>query len=106
MTRSTLATLGAVLFAACVSTPATAGIRIVIPIEFIATTTPVYYEGHAAYWYEGRWYYRDGRDWREYREEPRYLREYREHHRQERRYYGRGHDEWREHEERRDDRRH
>ena len=54
----------------------------------------MYYEGHAAYWYGDRWYYRSGREWYEYREEPRYLRDYREHHAHERRFYGRSHDRW------------
>jgi len=41
------------------------------PDEYIATTTPVYYEGHAAYWYGNRWYYRDGGGrWAHYDHEP------------------------------------
>jgi hypothetical protein len=40
------------------------------PDSFIATTTPVYYEGHASYWYGGRWYYRDGSHWSHYDREP------------------------------------
>jgi hypothetical protein len=93
MTKNTVTTLGAVLVAACMSAPVGAGIHIEIPVEFVATTTPVYHGGHAAYWYGGRWVYRDGREWREYHEEPSHLREYRQHHEQERRYYGRRHDE-------------
>jgi hypothetical protein len=33
------------------------------PDAYIATTEPVYFEGHAAYWYGGRWFYRDGARW-------------------------------------------
>ena len=61
------------------ATPAQAQIEVTIypPAAFRATARPVYYEGHAAYWYGGRWHYRDGEHWRVYQEEPRYLREYR-----------------------------
>ena len=31
------------------------------PDAYIATTDPVYFEGHASYWYGGRWYYREWR---------------------------------------------
>jgi hypothetical protein len=113
MKRMALATLGAAVFAAGLSAPASAGIHISIPVEIIATDTPVYYEGHAAYWYGDRWYYRVGREWYEYRTEPVYLRDYRSNHARERRFYGRQHDrverqerwEERRHEERRDERR-
>ncbi len=71
---------GAILLGA-VSTPAEAQPRVEIslfpPVTFRATTRPVYYEGRAAYWYGNRWYYRDGREWRYYREEPEHLRNYR-----------------------------
>jgi hypothetical protein len=40
------------------------------PDAYIATTEPVYFEGHAAYWYGGRWYYRDGARWNHYDREP------------------------------------
>jgi len=103
--------LNAVLLTSCLAAPAGAGIRIEIfpPAEYVATVAPVYYEGHAAYWYQSRWYYRDGRSWRTYDDEPRYLREYRGRREPERHYYGRrdwDHDrherEEREHEWRRD----
>ena len=29
------------------------------PPEFVVTAEPVYYEGHAAYWYQNHWYYHD-----------------------------------------------
>lgn len=62
------------------------------PPPIVATVEPVYYEGHASYWYGGHWYWRDGRGWHSYREEPAFLRErrlrtppprhhYEEHHR-------------------------
>ncbi len=40
------------------------------PDAYIATTEPVYFEGHAAYWYGGFWYYRDGGRWSHYGREP------------------------------------
>jgi hypothetical protein len=40
------------------------------PDAYIATTEPVYFEGHASYWYGGRWYYRDGGRWGHYDREP------------------------------------
>ena len=44
------------------------------PDEYIATTEPVYFEGHASYWYGGQWYYRDGGGrWGHYDREPGYL---------------------------------
>ena len=54
MKRLTLITLGAALFVAALSAPASAGIHISIPVEILATDTPVYYQGHAAYWYGDR----------------------------------------------------
>lgn len=61
------------LFAA----PAQAQIEVTIypSAAFRATTRPVYYENRASYFYQGRWYYRDGGSWRVYRDEPRFLRE-------------------------------
>lgn len=49
------------------------------PPAYIATATPVYHEGHAAYWYNGHWHYRgaNGR-WMYYRAEPTYLRQQRD----------------------------
>ncbi len=40
------------------------------PADFVATTEPVYFEGHAAYWYHNGWYYRDGGRWGHYDHEP------------------------------------
>ena len=47
------------------------------PEAYIATATPVYYEGYPSYWYNNRWYRREGAGWRSYRNEPEYLRSYR-----------------------------
>ena len=44
---------------------------------YIATTEPFYYEGHASYWYGGRWYYRDGNHWGHYDREPAALQQHR-----------------------------
>jgi hypothetical protein len=41
------------------------------PPEVVATMEPVYFEGHAAYWYGNHWYYRDERGgWNHYDHEP------------------------------------
>ena len=74
--------------------PAHAQVQIVIspPAWFIATSWPVYFEGHATYWYGDRWYYRDGGAWRYYREEPAHLRDYRGQHDRGHQNYGRGHE--------------
>jgi hypothetical protein len=91
-------TFSTVLFAALTSAslysaPALAQVEVVVepPPAFLATAEPVYFEGRAAYWYGGRWFYRDGRAWRNYREEPGYLREWRGHREPARQYYGREH---------------
>ena len=92
MNRSLVMIWAGVVVASCLSAaPARAGVRIEIfpPAAFIATSRPVYFQGHATYWYEHRWHYRDGRRWRTYEAEPRHLREYRNHHEPERYYYGR-----------------
>lgn len=49
------------------------------PPEYIATATPEYYEGHAAYYYNNQWYYRNGSNWAAYHSEPTYLRDRRAH---------------------------
>jgi hypothetical protein len=59
--------------------------------EFIATAAPVIFEGHSAYWYGGHWYYRDGRAWHYYRDEPGFLRDRRMQHAPDRHFYGRAH---------------
>jgi hypothetical protein len=42
--------------------------------SFLVTGQPVYYEGHASYFYNGRWVYRDGGGrWNAYRSEPAFL---------------------------------
>jgi hypothetical protein len=83
MTNQTLSTMSKSLALAgavtlgLLAAPAQAQIQITIspPAAFIATSRPVYYAGRATYWYGGRWYYREGRSWQAYRDEPRYLRE-------------------------------
>jgi hypothetical protein len=51
------------------------------PAEVVATLTPVYHEGHATYWYNGFWHYRDTHGaWAYYHEEPAFLHDYRGHH--------------------------
>jgi hypothetical protein len=50
------------------------------PDAYVATATPEYYEGHATYWYNGNWYYRDEKGgWNYYHTEPPTLRDKREH---------------------------
>jgi hypothetical protein len=72
--------------------PAQVEVNFRLPSAFRATARPVYYGGHASYWYGDRWYYRDGDSWRSYRQEPDHLREYRGQHEQERRHYERGYE--------------
>jgi hypothetical protein len=36
------------------------------PAEYVATASPVYYNGYAHYYYGGRWYYRNGGAWNRY----------------------------------------
>jgi hypothetical protein len=50
------------------------------PPEYIATTEPVYYEGHPAYWYGGHWFWRDEHGgWGHYDHEPPFLADRRGH---------------------------
>jgi len=77
------------------SLPAAAQVEVQIgipPPAFIATSEPVYFEGRPNYWYNGRWYYREGRAWRWRHEEPAYLREWRGRREPGRYYYGRNHE--------------
>jgi hypothetical protein len=44
------------------------------PPSYVATVDPVFYDGHAVYWYGGHWAYRDGVGrWSYYRSEPAFL---------------------------------
>jgi len=90
MVKLSKGALYAGVVAACLSaTPAQAQVEIQIrpPSWFIATSRPVYYDGHASYWYGNQWHYRQGRTWHTYREEPRRLREHRSQRRDHRYYY-------------------
>ena len=50
------------------------------PPEYVASTEPVYYEGHAAYWYGNQWSWRDEHGaWNHYDHEPAGLAEHRAH---------------------------
>jgi hypothetical protein len=72
-------------------TSALAQVVEIVPPEVVATTEPVYFEGHAAYWYGGRWMYRDGRGaWTHYGTEPPFLAERRMRFAPAHRYYGGG----------------
>jgi len=66
-------------------------IRVFPPPAFVVTASPEYYEGHATYWYQNHWYYRDGSAWRYYNEEPAHLRSFRGRHERGRQFYGRAH---------------
>jgi hypothetical protein len=46
---------------------------------YIATATPVYYQGYPSYYYGNRWYYRYNNGWRSWHDEPAYLHDYRVH---------------------------
>lgn len=101
MTRTLLKTLKLALCAVitglglAAAPPALAQVEIQIspPAWYVATNRPVYHEGRASYWYRNRWHYREGRNWRSYREEPRALRDRRAQRRDDQRhyYYGRDH---------------
>ncbi len=95
MKRARVAAVGAVVSVLCSSCFGTVGVVGEVdegypPPAFIATATPVYYEGHATYWYGGQWYARDGARWSAYRAEPVYLRDYRARGVPPRQLYGRG----------------
>jgi hypothetical protein len=80
------------IFLCLLAAPAQAQIVVIAPpAAFLATATPVYFEGRAAYWYGGLWYYRDGGNWGYYHDEPAHLRDYRAHHEPVRQFYGRAH---------------
>jgi hypothetical protein len=49
------------------------------PPTYVATVEPVYYEGHAAYWFANHWYWRDPHGWHWYASEPGFLRDRRSH---------------------------
>lgn len=61
------------------------------PPEYVATTEPVYYEGHAAYWYNNHWYWQDEHGaWNHYDQEPAFLADRRMHSPPDRRDFERG----------------
>jgi len=48
------------------------------PPAYVATVDPVFYEGHAVYWYGEHWAYREGSGrWNYYRSEPAFLASHR-----------------------------
>lgn len=94
VTMSKAVMLAGALALGLFSTPAQAQrveISLFPPVWFRATSRPVYHDGHAAYWYQNRWYYQDRGEWQYYREEPIYLRDYRSHRAPVRQHYERGH---------------
>jgi hypothetical protein len=71
--------VGALAAALLVGAPAVAQWEAPTP-EFVATTEPAYYEGHAAYWYNNHWFWRDDHGgWNHYDQEPRELADHRAH---------------------------
>lgn len=99
MTRTLSAMLKGVFcvgaLSACVATVSPYGdveVSSFPPPEFIATASPVYFEGHAAYFWGGHWYYRSGPGWHMYRQEPPVLHDHRvAHGAPPRQFYGRAH---------------
>ncbi len=89
-----LLTLVAVSAALSIMSPSVASAQVVVdfpPPEVIATLTPVYYEGHAAYWWHDHWNYRDARGhWGRYEAEPQVLHDHRFGHAADRHYYAGG----------------
>jgi hypothetical protein len=45
--------------------------------DFVATAEPVYYGGHASYWYHNHWVYQQGGRWGGYAHEPPALAQHR-----------------------------
>jgi len=81
--------IGALAAVCLAGTPAAAQYR-PPPVEVIATLRPVYHEGHATYWYNNYWHYRDAHGaWAYYHTEPAFLRDHRLHHPAEYHHYGR-----------------
>ena len=71
--------VGALAAISLIGTPAAAQ-WVPPPAEYIATTEPVYYDGHAAYWYNNHWFWRDGQGaWNHYDAEPAFLADHRAH---------------------------
>jgi hypothetical protein len=81
-TRSILKTVLFALPLMAMTTIAGAQVEVQLspPDTFVASTEPVYYQGHPAYYYNNHWYYRDeqGR-WNYYHDEPGELRDHRMH---------------------------
>jgi hypothetical protein len=70
---------GALAVVLLVGSPARAQ-RAPPPPEYVATSEPVYYEGHAAYWYNNHWCWRDEHGaWNHYEQEPPFLADRRAH---------------------------
>jgi hypothetical protein len=86
---NTIVALGTFAFSLVLSTAAVAqpGPPDAPPPVFIATVEPVYFEGHAAYWYGSHWYWRDPHGWHWYANEPGFLRDHRAHARPARYHY-------------------
>jgi hypothetical protein len=82
------ASLAGVLAATLLSGSARAQVVAVFPPPaFVASAVPVYYEGHATYWWGNRWYWRDPYGWHVYAAEPPFLFQWRGHHEFGRRFY-------------------
>ncbi len=71
--------VGAIAAVSLISTPASAQ-WVPPPPEVVATLEPTYYEGHASYWYNNHWYWRDAHGgWNHYDTEPAWLADHRAH---------------------------
>jgi hypothetical protein len=82
--KSFRSVLAAGAFGLCLAVSNVAAAQVVVSFApptpaFIATSRPVYYEGHASYWYGNHWVYRDPHGWHRYEAEPAYLHGYRGH---------------------------
>jgi hypothetical protein len=79
-TMKAAAAAGALAFAGALSTDAQAQ-PLEPPAVYITTASPYYYEGHAVYWYNNRWGWREphGGGWHWYEHEPQALHEHRVH---------------------------
>ena len=86
MSRTSNVVLGLGALGLVTALSADARAQLVVPVPFpppppvfVATVQPVYYEGHASYWYGNRWHWRDHHGWHVYEREPVYLRDHRAH---------------------------
>ena len=74
MNRAFAVLLFVVVLSSCVPVPVAGEYDYGYPPDsYIATATPIYYEGYPSYYWGGHWYRREGARWHYYHSEPAYL---------------------------------